>query len=408
MRRPIATLVAQAVRGALAWLALLVPRLVVPRNRRWVAVLGRADGHFSDNCKYFYIDAQADASWRVVFITSHDAVIDALQAASQPVLRYPGWRAAWFLLRCGGAVVDTTEWSRRWRRELLTGSRLVQLWHGVGFKRIEMDRWWHERSSDTAYWLRIWLYRLSGRLVRYDLVLATSRFYADQLFSKAFLSKRLLLANYPRNRFGLAESPASPLALHGVDPVALRQTLDWKAEGCRVVYVTPTFRDDGRHCLPMTSDERRALEAFCQECQIRLVFKLHPNDTSEIALSGQIAVVCAARSDVYPLLRHSDALVTDYSSIYMDYLMLDRPILFYVPDIAAYVAHRDLQFDFDAMTPGARAATWSELMESLVLELACDSHSDARRHLRTKAFDENEPSDATRRILRALAPKGAS
>src|SRR5690606_5765020 len=41
--------------------------------------------------------------------------------------------------------------------------------------------------------------------------------------------------------------------------------------------------------------------------------------------------------DVYPLLRSVDVLITDYSSGWFDYLILDRPILFYAYDLEDYL-----------------------------------------------------------------------
>lgn len=402
MIRAGATLAWQALRGMVAWLCLLPFRALVRRDPRMIAVLGRADGHFADNCKYFYIDSQAATSWRVIYVTRHETVERALSAAGTPVVRYPSWKGIWCLLRSGAAVVDTTEWSQRGRREWLAGSRIVQLWHGVGFKRIELDRWWHERTSVRSFRCRTFFYRLSGRLVRYEAVLATSRFYASELFSHAFLHRHILLANYPRNTFGLSSGPAAELALFGVDTAALECIRSWKEDTQRVVIVTPTFRDDGRHCLPITDAERRLIEDFCRTHRIRLAFKMHPSDPSTIELSPDIACVCAPRSDIYPLLHYADAMVTDYSSIYMDYLVLDRPVLFYVPDLAAYMARRELQFDFDAMTPGARATTWPGLLDALVEQLATDTHVVERTTLRKKAFDDHDPATSTRQVLELL------
>jgi CDP-glycerol glycerophosphotransferase (TagB/SpsB family) len=85
----------------------------------------------------------------------------------------------------------------------------------------------------------------------------------------------------------------------------------------------------------------------------------------------------------------SSALITDYSSIYMDYLLLDKPVLFLVPDLERYVREdRDLQFDFGAMTPGPKLASWPELAAELARQLDQDSYSTERRRLRQLGFDD--------------------
>src|SRR6202012_2006109 len=127
---------------------------------------------------------------------------------------------------------------------------LVQWGHGVGFKRAELDRWKRERASPLAFRIRCALYRLSGRLVRYDAVLTTSHFYERELFTKAFLSRHWLPANYPRNTFG-RDAHLPDLVNVGVDAVALDRVDTWTRSGLRVVLIAPTFRDDGSHSLPM-------------------------------------------------------------------------------------------------------------------------------------------------------------
>lgn len=400
-------IVALAALGGATWLIWLPLRLIVPRRSDWVAVLGRGDGAFVDNCKYFFIGAHAEESWQVVYITSHSSVVDALNECHVPVLRYPGLRSIWFLLRAGAAVVDTTEWAQRGRCALLSGSRVIQLWHGVGFKRIEMDRWRHELANDAAFRARCLLYRLSGRLFHYDAVLATSKFYARELFTRAFLSDTWLPANYPRNTFGIYKFRRHPLALIGTDKAALNMVQSWSDAGMKTILIAPTFRDDGSHSLPISTVDRDAIESFCRQHGVRLVVKMHPMDGSRVSLDPDIAIRCEPHSDVYPLLANVAALITDYSSIYMDFLETDRPIFFHIPDFERYAERRDIQFDMTDMTPGPKSRTWGELLGHLKEQLRSDGYREARARLRSLAFDDNDPATAVSVVLHHLGqPRG--
>jgi CDP-glycerol glycerophosphotransferase (TagB/SpsB family) len=392
-----------AAGSTLLWFLCIPLRLLIPRRPDWVAVLGRGDGTFVDNCKYFYLAAQGAPGSCTVYVSGKADVVSALEAAGLPVEKYPSLRGAWFLLRAGAAVVDTTEWTQRGRYALLSGSRVFQLWHGVGFKRIELDRWRREHSNKAIFNLRCAIYRLSGRLYRYYGVLTTSNFYARELFQRAFLSDGWLSANYPRNTFGrLGNGDVSQLALLGADREALGQIRDWKEAGLRTVLIAPTFRDDGTHSLPIDDEERLAIERFCRDHGVRFVIKMHPLDRSEVLLPPEIAIAYAAKSDVYPALGEVSALVTDYSSIYMDFLAADRPIVFHVPDRDRYIGHRDIQFDLDDMTPGPKSHNWHELLRHMAEQLQHDTYSDARARLRSLAFDDNDPAEAASEVLRYL------
>ncbi len=60
--------------------------------------------------------------------------------------------------------------------------------------------------------------------------------------------------------------------------------------------------------------------------------------------------------DVYPILKESDLLITDYSSVYFDYLYLDREIVFYPYDLDYYKNDdRGLMFEYNEFTPGEKS-----------------------------------------------------
>jgi CDP-glycerol glycerophosphotransferase len=70
--------------------------------------------------------------------------------------------------------------------------------------------------------------------------------------------------------------------------------------------------------------------------------------------------------DVTPLLQISDALITDYSSLMFDYALLDRPMIFHVPDHDEYVGRsRGAYFDLASTAPGPLTRTSEELFTAL-------------------------------------------
>lgn len=81
-------------------------------------------------------------------------------------------------------------------------------------------------------------------------------------------------------------------------------------------------------------------------------------------------VRCAERSeDVQALLAGARALITDYSSVTWDMLYIDRPVVFFAPDVDAYERSRGAYFDLRADLPGPSARTVEQavdLVEQLV------------------------------------------
>ena len=52
-----------------------------------------------------------------------------------------------------------------------------------------------------------------------------------------------------------------------------------------------------------------------------------------------------------------DLLVTDYSSIYIDYLLTEKPIVFLPYDKEQYLEGRGMNFGYDEVTPGPKPET---------------------------------------------------
>jgi CDP-glycerol glycerophosphotransferase (TagB/SpsB family) len=407
--------VAEAITILIGWLVIWPIARLTPRRSGRIVVIGRDEGKFVDNAKYFYLQAAHSESrgTRIVFLTERPDVLALLKTHSFEAVIHPSIESMIFLLTASVAVVDSTEWYLRWRRFLLAGARVVQLWHGVGYKRIEIDKWsneaagrgWMSKPPIAALRsLRRWL---TGRLVTYAVVNTTSAFYRDRVFAPAFRSRHFTVFGYPRNAFGRVEGCSLPGSELNVDAALSQRLRDWRSGQRRVVLVTPTYRDSRATPLGLDDEAIEELDFYAAEHAIEFVFKFHPLERGASSIRGAHLHVCAPESDLYPLMPHSDALVTDYSSIYMDYLLLGKPVLFLVPDLDAYIRlDRQLQFDFDAMTPGPKVKTWPELLDRLEREWVEDEFASARAMLAQTAFDGLPQEEAVPRLLDFMRSHG--
>lgn len=90
--------------------------------------------------------------------------------------------------------------------------------------------------------------------------------------------------------------------------------------------------------------------------------------------------------DPYPILDKVDILVTDYSSIYFDFLLKDKPIIFFDYDYEEYISEsRKLYFNYDEFTPGKRVKTMYELMNSLIED---DNYENKRKLIKDRVLDK--------------------
>ena len=74
----------------------------------------------------------------------------------------------------------------------------------------------------------------------------------------------------------------------------------------------------------------------------------------------------------------TDVLVTDYSSVAFDYVLLDRPAVFYMPDLEQYQAERGFFYELEEYLYGPVAQDTSALIKAI---LAGDLYEEERQRV---------------------------
>jgi CDP-glycerol glycerophosphotransferase (TagB/SpsB family) len=404
----------------LAWLLGWPLGLLWLRRHDQIVFIGRGVGEFSDNAKYLYLHACTDPaarSVRSVFLSTDRRVVAALLSAGLPAVRYPSWRGILLLLRSAAVVVDSAEWVQHGRWQLASGALKVQLWHGAPLKMIElMDLGRRLNSMDSlrrlAYRLYIAAFR---RQPRYDLVSSSSRFFTERVFRDSFRARRIMESGFPRNDV-LDRNTRDRLGAAvwiNTDDLAVRRMRELAGNGIRVALYAPTFRTHGRNPAGDEVLDYARLDAFARARRLCIIVKLHPllAGLGPPRNYGRIIEYGADR-DVYPVLCETDLLITDYSSIYFDFLLLDRPMIFFACDLNRYRSEeRPLLFDYDEMTPGPKAFSQPELEHAIARVLdGEDVHAGDRRRVRALAFDDADAGAMRRtwtQVAERLAGAGA-
>ncbi|WP_226011280.1 CDP-glycerol glycerophosphotransferase family protein [Halomicrobium salinisoli] len=358
---------------------------LVPRDDDLWAFGCRGGERFEGNAKYLFLQVaeRDDLDVRPVWLSESDETVAALREHEYEAYRTDTTEGLRTLARAGrvfttGGFTGLPLWPTG-------GAEVVQLWHGVPLKRISADGPQFERASPFE--------RLSRRYVyqQFDRVAVTGRRFVD-VFRSAFEidADRVSVTGYPRNDALFREVPGFDVgqdrALH--DAVAA-------LDGPVFAYL-PTYREDGT--APADAVDFAALDGFLADRDAHLLVKFHPFEDRDVDAAALDRVrVLPPDFDVYPALRHVDALVTDYSSVFFDYLLLDRPVIFYAYDRDAYEAESGLYFDYEAATPGPIADDFDELLAALDdCAAGIDGHADARETVRNAVFDDVDGRSAAR------------
>ncbi len=376
------------------WLSFLFPR----NKKIWLfgSTFGR---RFADNPKYLYLyvaQHKRELGIRPIWITHEQKVVELLEKNGYEVYYYHSLRGIWYALR--GKVYLFDNYSKDINFWQSGGAVKVNLWHGVPLKKIQADNVFDKVRHPRNFWeyIKFFPRRLSDEKSSHY-VLTTSEFMKP-VFSSAFRTKNVLTSGYPRNdRLIKRDSIKNLLSDTEYGNVKKIHTLLTNNEIKKIIYYMPTFRESETEFFKII--EINQFHKFLEENRFLFCVKLHPK--SQLGkefqkLQGKHILVIDADSDPYIFLGKADVLVTDYSSVYFDFLLADKPIVFFDYDLEEYLrGSRKMYFEYAKFTPGQKAATAEEFEKAL--QRACrpdEEYQKWYRKFRTfvaeKVFDNRE------------------
>jgi len=383
---------------------------VVPKKHNLFLFIGGKDGRFRDNAKYLYLHLYRSKRDHIefYFLTENRKVFADLRKHHLPVVLYPKLSTFYLMLRASVLIVDNFTWIYGRKYQFFLKAFTVQLWHGCSIKSLGLDNSFVQETLKPL-WRRM-LYAVIGRFPRYDLLLSTSKINTERIFTPAFKFKEIIESGYPRNDVLLTDADA--LDLIGTDTDVMEKAAERKKNGTKILLYAPTFRDTGQgdDFLEKKAIDLAALDEFAAQNHLCVVFKIHPFREFE-ADFGRYANLLKYddNGDVYPLLPLVDLLITDYSSIFFDFLYLDRPIVFFPYDLEKYIREdRNLKYDYNWVTPGPKCTNQTDLQALITKCIAADE--DTYRRKRREIFDmsfSHKTGCAAERILQIIEERNS-
>jgi CDP-glycerol glycerophosphotransferase len=366
----------------------------IPKRKNLAVFFGRSNGCFIDNVKYFFLHcAQKVKQLNCIYISFDRRAAAELKKMGLQAMWVNSEEAGTIMASAGIVVCDDFSWKTQptlWA--LMSEAKILQLWHGVPLKAIgfpEINSSVNMNPEKAEY--------LSFAYSGYKTVVSTSPFFTEHAFGRAFKAEEFVESGYPRNDV-LMRRPTK-LDMINTDSALYAKLVKFRKSGGKTVFFMPTFRDNGGGPFEDGAINIPRLSEFCQQNNIMFICKLHPYlSIDKVALPPNIEIV-DPKTDAYPLLSLCDTLLTDYSSVYFDFLLVDKPIIFYPYDFEDYISkNRELLFDFDEMTPGLKVKNEDSLYTAFedILLKGKDEYSKQRKELREKSFSHIDGNSAER------------
>lgn len=230
---------------------------------------------------------------------------------------------------------------------------IINLWHGVPLKKIAL------LDPNLKKAARIYFKKIFSE--NYTCILTTSHELIPLMARSFAVSEdKIKVWGQPRNDGLFQKNDCREI---------LGQLFPDLPEYTKTVLYAPTFRDYGQvQLFPFKDFDQKQLEAFLDEKNMLLFIRTHVAEQGSAApyLGKRIRFLGNEQAeDVTGILNIFDCLITDYSSIYIDYLLTDKPMIFLPYDRQQYLDGRGMNFDYDDVTPGPKSETFNDFLDAL-------------------------------------------
>ena len=228
------------------------------------------------------------------------------------------------------------------------GQILVNTWHGVPLKKLGYD------LPDAVYTIS----NVIRSMLSSDYLVSPcphlTRVYLEKYKLDGLYTGKIIETGYPRcdlitqtDRYEIINK----LSDMGIE-IELNKNGDYK----QIILYAPTWKgtDFGRPDLSIEEYLRvkEVLEMRLDPDKYQILIKPHQVVYNALKNREDVkGLFVPAYIDADELLSITDILISDYSSIFFDFLITGRPVIFYVPDLKEYTDYHGLYFDMNEL-PG--------------------------------------------------------
>jgi len=348
---------------------------------------------FADNSKYLFLYVHHHhKDIRPIWICKDRMICKVLNQHGFEAHYMNSLKGIYLSLRAGATIADAFLSMANW--QLSGGSLFIQLWHGKGPKKIGYNSpYGFQRYSK---FLHPYLFQIPAFQI------ASSPFTAELVASSFGIPKeKVKVTGLPKYDVYTNPEPGSKI---DQNTELEQKIIAAKKNNQRVFLYTPTFRPDGTS--PLINISLEDLDKGLSQKDIKIIISLHPKFSVKNWMPDKEfrhIDFAPAGYDLYPILPMADGLITDYSSTYVDFLLLNKPIIFFPFDIDVYKEKMGIHEEFWDLMPGPHVKTSSELVKAIASY--DDSLWKVKRREVTDKLHTFKDGGASKRIVKEITTR---
>ncbi len=336
---------------------------------------------YNDNSKYLFEYVQKNhPEIRAVWLAKRNYPILLVRKKGYEAYNMHSPYGIWLAIKAGFAICSVSLHFDFYRAAISKQTKCIYLSHGLGPKNMTLPAKHikptfssviRQKLKITALFITRRLHLDSGisdsiipydNWNRYNAVMTLSQVSKEKTIrSHGVNPTKVHITGYPRNEVFFGTN----IEKQPIDQLVSRL----KNHGIKIGLYAPTYRKEGKiNIIDMFVKEAENLGKKLQKQNVYLFVKLHNWNRDDIKKTNarlrhiHLLSDDEINQDIYPLLTKIDFLITDYSSIYVDFLLSGKPIIFAPFDREEYEkTDRGFYFDYDSITPGPKVKDWKDV-----------------------------------------------
>ena len=260
--------------------------------------------------------------------------------------------------------------------------KLINVWHGTPLKSL-----FYTDHGETPENLKI-----IDQLTQETDIFTVSSPLEAQLIKKCFHmpQDKIHCTGHPRNDY---KKPSQ----------ALKELPSYK----KLILYCPTYRrGKPTQFFPFPDMDFQNLNQYLEKENILLLIRGHINHTQDETSIYSTRIIDYGFNkcpDINSILPEIDILITDYSSIYIDYLTLNKPCLFIPYDLDTYKKERGLLLeDYDYWAPGPKIKTYKQFINNIKELINNNDEYTKQREEVSNKFHQCQTGNSTIKILKLM------
>lgn len=224
----------------------------------------------------------------------------------------------------------------------------------------------------------------------------------------------------PENKYEITGNPRTDILMLSDGRKNLEKLLDRDLKDKKIIFNMPTFHvhensgvingEPINEGIKIKNFNYAKFDKLLEEHNTILISKVHHAEerliTSKMKGYKLKNILFLSNNDLeeknlnlYEVLNCADILITDYSSIYGDFLFMDKQVIFTNYDIEQYRAERGLSLEpYDFWTAGPKVRTQEQLESEVVKCLYDENYYKEKRHELRDVFYKYKDSNSTLRV----------